>query len=319
MERAEYLIDASRKATHNEDYSSTNGISQAIYIQWLNEAQSKIWAKINEGHPNFSVNTSFIDLVQAQETYTLPVDAYLGARLITVEWLWTQGTPNRYKHLKRKSIHQRDSFISGVPSYYFRAGNTLYINPIPGTNQSQGIRLVYEYRPRRLDIRRGLVSSITGGMSPTSIVLNTSPSAFKDSDLPAEGVEGLKTADYICIIDKDGVAKASNIPIDSYDPSSGTLTIHAGYSLGDGESINAGNYVTLGQYSSTHSDLPQHSICRDYLVNYMNWRALRFDSSPDADRAEKELSDTLMSVASAFDELDADIDWISFIDSERIL
>jgi hypothetical protein len=120
--------------------------------------------------------------------------------------------------------------------------------------------------------RRGVIASKTS----TTITLSASSASLTRDD------QALGAAEYICISDRFGVVKDYNVIASSYVSGTGVITIPS-QTLSGG----AGDYVTVGRYTTTHSKLNEH--CERYIRVYASKRMLSKDSSVDIISEDEEL------------------------------
>lgn len=311
MRRVEKLIKQIRRVSDNEEFDNDPdnplGIIDDEVVEYINEAQRNLQARISLAHPKRFIKEDFIDLVAEQEEYSLPSDIFLGTRLIHVEALFTNQAGDYYtldqRHVKERLPSQVKATF---PNYYIRLGNKIYIQPRPTTNKTNGIRLTYQKTLPKLDIRRGIITSITNpsGSSLTEITLELSPTLGRDTDLPLIAERTIEDFDFITVVGSDGTIKMDDIPVDDYDSTTGVITITPGFEFGTGESAAAGDYIVGGRKATTHSELPD--TVQRYLIAYAAWKLLKRDSSVDSRDQERELVAMLDEIVDSFSEVDED-------------
>ena len=86
MKRIETLIDLSRKATENSDFTDSTGIQTEEFIQYFSDAIRRIESVINLHHPRAFLKEKTISVAQDEEELTMPADVFLGSRLVTVRF-----------------------------------------------------------------------------------------------------------------------------------------------------------------------------------------------------------------------------------------
>lgn len=169
MRRIERLITQIRRTTdnveHDDDPTNPLGLSDDEILQYVNDAQDNLQARISETHPKLFITESFIDLVALQEGYALPSDLFLGGRIVHVSALFSNQAGDYYT-LKHRTLKQRLPDVkTNRPSFYMRRGSTLLINPKPSVARTNGIRLIYQHRLNNLDLRRGKLADVNVGLS----------------------------------------------------------------------------------------------------------------------------------------------------------
>jgi hypothetical protein len=301
MRRIDYLITEARRIGKNEaNTNATLAITDDEVIQYMNDAQDELQGLISS-IKNIDVifNTeNIISLVAGQQAYTIPDRVLLNKQIDQVEFSAT-GNLGDYVVLDKVSTFNQDTNSSNYPVGYYRRGGQIFLTPIPSTSAGT-LRVMYERTCDDLDKRRGTVQSVSGLTSTTFTSLTVASDADESSN------PNLSTIDYVCIVDKDGVRKAYNIPVGNYDTGTNVLTPAAGFVFAlAGDTIVAGDFITFGKWRTTHSQLPDS--CEMYLIHYAAEMMLHKDSSNDTAMQSEKLAalrkQILKSIASQTGEL----------------
>lgn len=306
MRKLELLILASRRATENQEFTDSAGIQDDEFIQYFNDGQEEIHAKLNALFPHILMKQKEIQCVAGQEAYSIPDDVFLGTRIDFIEYTQS-GNAIDYYGLKKGSLKERLNGVQTDPSFYIRNGSQILLQPKPQSSGSK-IRVSYQKAIPRLDIKRATVETVTLGAGNTITTLILDDALLFDRDALLE--EG-----YITITDKDGVIKMAAIPVDDIS-STGVVTVSAGFTYQDGETIVAGDSVLRGKKSSQFSELPE--LCEKYLLEYCNARILIRDSSSDSAPVAQVLSRVEATLQTAFAEPDNDPDYIPVLDGQYL-
>lgn len=298
------LITAERERTNHQDYTwdaSTNkisaGISQAICLEFNNDAQDHLQAAILNKNPHLFVAEQTISLVAAQEIYA--VSAQRVRRIRAVRYSFT-GNSQDYEPLRPHTFQERQDW-QGYPSFYIPYSETqILLNPIPATSQGT-IKVAYHFELDDLDIRRGKVNG-----TPAGTIALTSTTAENDYFL------GL--ADYVCISDKDGNVMARNCVVSSYVSPTITLAANISNYLVTGYTAAnlANGYVTIGKNSTTHSKLADR--CERYVKVYTQKRLLAKASSTDIAEEDEELLKMEQEILEDYAQPDSDVHEIPILD-----
>lgn len=314
VERADRMVDIIRRRTHSTSFtdsatgSSQRGVQTETIIEFLNEAQDTCHSIVYGLAPHVFIKVGTIDTVADQEAYNLPADSFLGGGVANVEYKFGSGSGD-YKKLTQKSIHKRDTNVTGTPSTYIHVNGQIFLNPIPSTATTNGIRLTYEFQLPRLDVRRGKVSAVDDGSAPTSITVT-------DKSFMDIAFGGSNDPEYITVVDGDGVQQMKSIPVTSYDSSTGILTLGS-FTPSSGEVVAVNDYVVIGGNASTHSSLP--SVCQHYLAEYARYCVLDLKGNPQAIMALDKVSKLEEKVVDIFSDFNTDIYPIDEIDPDRSL
>lgn len=309
FKRVEFLIKRSRRISDNEEFdndpSNPLGIVDDEVVGHIGDAQDNLKARISEVHPKLFETEEKINLVANQEVYPLPTDLYLGGRIVHVEALFSNREGDYYT-LGHKGIKSRlPNIPAQFPHFYIRSGGNLIIQPRPLTNVTDGIRVTFQRKIPDLDIRRGKITASTiVADNVQDITLDIAPLLARDANLPQIAERTLDDFDFLTVVGSDGTVKMRDIPYDSYDSTTGIVTITPGFDRQTGETITAGDYLLGGAYSTTHSHLPE--TCERYLIAYAAWKMQKRDSMIDSRDQERELIAMLNEIVDAFREIDND-------------
>jgi len=308
MRRNELLIKVLRESVefpHND--GDTDSVSDLEFVQYLNDGQDQIYGEIVDAHSNFYLTTALIDLVANQQQYTLPTDVYMGSKIKKVEYKYGSGAQEYYILRPGTEFDLRTHFTTTVPYLYVRGKDYLKISPLPDSNQTSALRVTYTKKPRRLDIRRGIISSASKtGSTLNSLTISLTPSLNKDSGTVSAARDLLNVSDYICVVNSDGTSVLDAVPIDSYDSSTGIITVKSGFTTTVAQGTFAGNYIVTGKYSTTHSELPDN--CERYLLLYTTLKLLRRGGNQfETQEARNELGLVTQNILDSFANPDDDV------------
>lgn len=294
-------ITTARSQSDNSDYSETTGIPQNDVVEFIADGQDYLQAVISGAFPNVKIFEGEEDLtiVSGQATYALPDNVYLKNRLYYVGYS-DSGLEKDLCALRKGNISER-FFETGHPSIYIPRNKEIIVSPVASSGL---VRVNYERKLDRLDIRRGTIESrVLSGTTLTEVVLAS------DVNLDSSTIEDYS---YFCVNDKDGNVTLYNVPISSYNSSSRTLTIDS-FDIGT-SSIAVGDFITLGKYSTTHSKLDD--ACERFLVAWTKWQMLKRDSSVDVQEMNGELQALEAQIIEQYGSLSEDAEYISTGDDE---
>lgn len=272
------LIDAVRRQTNTVGTSSTSGIADDEFVGYFNDAQERLQSRISSKYSNIFTKEYEFAPVADQEEYDFPDDAYAVNRVWNLEFSST-GLARDYYNLKKRSFKARTGVTGNYPFEYLLKGNKILVGPIP-TSATGMFRLTYEGAVKKLDIARGVIDTFaTSGGYYTTITLDSA----EDTD-----DEALAAADYVSFVTTLGTGTTQRGPaVSSYNSTTKVITL-ASNTFATTDTLVAGMRVVLGDYSTTHTELPD--ICQRYLKSYVSWKILRRDSNvSDASPQEREL------------------------------
>lgn len=271
MRLVDSLIDRIRQQSDNIQSSSTSGVDDDEIVQFVNEALDEVMPVILEHDGNTLQVETEISLVANTEAYNLPANCY-GERYVEYAEYSNTGLAQDYIPIDVDGLSMRDTSDSTYPCRIMVRNGQILVNPIPSVAGGK-IRLQYQSRPRGVDIRRGTVGTVnSSGGYYTTIVL--------DNDSLLDSTE-LGLSSYLCFVDSLGVPTYSNFSVASYNSGTRTITaVSSAEATADG-TIAVGNYVVLGQYTSTHLEDHLGRLGEQYVIAYAAMELLRMDSNSE--------------------------------------
>ena len=307
------LITDCRSDTQNGDdipTSSTSvGIPDRDFLRYLNFAQQRLEGKINKKYPFAFMTHSIISVIAGQAKYTIPDNVSLNTKVIVVEFSRT-GLEKDYRRLTPGNRYARTYQAAATPVSYHRSDGAIELEPPPSSSGGT-IRVFFIRALDKMELRRGVVDSVTINGSNQVTALSLDPASDDETELVKISTQ------YVCINDKYGNVKAYNIPVSGYNTANGNFTLVGTPQLAVGESIANGDYVTVGRYTTTHSKL--RFECERYLVEYCNRRVKKRDSSQDVPDIDVELKDIEKDIVENYQVPDLDVKPIPIIDRDIML
>jgi hypothetical protein len=295
-------ITAIRRDTRNLDtYSASNqtGISDEDFLRYYNFAQERIYSLIvNTKAKVFLTEEEFT--IDGSESYSLTGNVYLKSSISDVKFSHS-GEDKDYREIRERDMSYRDFNESSYAKFYSRKNNEIFLSPRV-TNTSAKLLVTHRRMIDRVDTRRGQVTARTlSATQLTALTLNTS----------SDDATALGSAQILCVCNKYGVPQMINIPITSYDSGTGVVTLDA-YTFAAGETVAVGDYVTIGEFTRTHTELPR-SVER-YLELYTAEKIFGRDSNNDIADIREERIEVEKEIIQSYamnavdDEIDIQID-----------
>lgn len=293
MRRVELLIDTARKLSQNTRYDETSGVPQDIFVQFLNNAQDSLIMEVENLKTKYFKKQTVVDVVANQEVYSYPDDCYM-QHLDTIQW--TDSPSGTYwTTLYKTTTKEKITIQPGYPFAYVPYEDGFHLNP-PITQGK--LYITYVRTPKRLQKRAGLidVATIVAG-NLTALEVDPTEASFDPTEINSQN--------YLCVVDKFGTVKASNILYDSVS-AMGVFTLSP-FNLG-GVSIAPDDYILVGK---NVTNLPEWvDICEGYLLKHMVYEAKYGDSSSWTSAALTDMNNYFTKLSGSFATIRDDIDSI---------
>lgn len=308
------ILNSIRERSSNQDFdvgTSTSviedvveGIGNQQLLEFVTEGQSHLQSAIVNTHPTEFVTHQDVRVVSGQEEYLIPDNVFVNNRLVSIQYSTTSEERDYYP-LVQRPLRDRFTDTSTHAEWYIRRSGKILLNPVP-LSTTASIRIEYYRELDRLQLRAGQVSAVTESAGQiTALSIGTS------SDLP-NLINNIGDK-YLCICDKDGNVKEYNIPYTSYDSGTGAFTLPAHTRTGL-TTITTSDYITVGRYTTTHSDLP--FSCERFLVAYGSMMALKTDGSADWTDEVQVIQTMKQDIVDSFGDVDEDIKLFPILDGE---
>jgi hypothetical protein len=310
--RVDRLITHIRSITENETANSTTDITDNEIIEYLNEAQHRIQARIVSQHPRVFIEETTIAAVADQEEYNLPSDVFLNNKILSVEYTTDSASSSpTYYTLKPAYQRDRNSHISGVPTKYIRrdkltnATGSFLASPAPSGTNGQ-FRITYIRRIDELDKRRGIVSAVTLTSSAISAL------TLDISGEPPIDSTDLADHDFLTVVNDEGTIQMRNVKFSTINTGTGVVTVDGSFTFDSGETIAVGDYIVGGKDTSSHSSLPRN--VERYLIEFAAWKIFKRDSSTDSAEQTQELLALEADIIESYQEIEEDVSTIAILE-----
>lgn len=297
MRYLEQLIDRSRELSQNTRYDANSGVSQKMFVQFLQNAQDFITREIITQKSKYLLKKSIVAVVNGQEEYDYPSDIVLQG-IDTLEWSTDQIS---WTFMEKNIPKDRFTTTTGYPFGYICTREKVVLTP-PVTGGY--LRFTYNGKPKRLESRSAKVLSVVG----TPITSINTDSAYTAQDLTY-----VSEFDSITVISKAGVIKVANMPITS--TGTNVITIPS-YTLGSGEAIAAGDFILAGGLSA---NIPQFDdLIESFLILHTTYQAKYGDSSQWSKAVAEDVASHFKQLSACFGTLSEDFNHIPILNSDYL-
>lgn len=271
--------------------SLVEGVRRKIIVRYLSEADQDLQTALLTDAPNLTLfdKRSEISLVAEQQAYDVPGDCFADGEIRNLEYS-SSGETKDYQPLDPLIYVELDSYPSTDPDRWALMGSQILLSPPPKTAGGK-IRVTYPRQLDELKLRAGQIQT----NNSTTITLKAN--GDNTNSAPSPDHEALLDAEFVCVVDRNGVVKHYSLPVSSYSDITGIIT-----GTFTGLTFTANDYVVVGEYARTHSPLP--AMCKRYRLGYAAMRLQMKKSDADlADTARllanirKEIVDKLRSRA----------------------
>lgn len=300
MLRIEHLIKHVRRQTDNETIGTDQGMSDEEIIRYLNDAQDDIYGDIVNTFRGKFYAQEVIAVSANTPTYDTPSKAFMDDQIAMLEWSLT-GLDRDYRALKRVTMRERCS-VEGWPSRYAVSNKKIYLWPVPVSPQGN-IRVTYNKKVPTLDKRRAQVNVAT---IAAGVLTGLTLKGVGGAAISATEVTAFSNNDYLCVVSSSGAILCEAVEYTAVS-ALGVVTLATNHTLLTGETVPTGAYVVLGDYATTHSEMPDD--IENYLMAYAAWAIYKRDSNSDLVPQQQTMVAMKQSILENYAEMNLDIDW----------
>ena len=270
MRRLELLIDVARAQSQSVRYDADSGVQQNIFVQYFRNAQDSLLKEVMNGKTKFWLKEKIYTVVHGQELYAYPDDIYM-TNIDSIEWSTNNLT---YFDLQKAITKERLTARVGYAYGYIPRHDGFILTP----PLDQGfLRCTYLGKPDEIAKRSGKITAVTFvGSALTALTVDIAGTEYDLNEILGQN--------YLCVVDRDGNKKATNI---SYDSCSAGVFSGLSYTLLTGESIAVGDYITIGKNTCNAFEWP--NICESYFLKHAIYEAKYGDSSTWSKEVEKDM------------------------------
>lgn len=309
------LISDIRHDTRNEDIESHPDSEILRHLQY---AQDKLFSLITLSHNWVFEQEMDITIEGDVAKYAINDNLSYGTRITNVFYSH-DGDERHFVRLKPSSFRPNRVFYRGHPVEYIRQHGAIILQPVPETTRGT-LKVIYERSLDRLSLRIAKISE----MPTTADITITQNDQTEFTSEKEAATEALFTPlKYFCINNFDGAVMLYNGKISSYEASTNKFVadpLNLNQQLATGYTLNDcadDGYLTLGKYSTTHSDLPNE--CIPYLVEWVTRKLHASDSSDQFLESDRILKEMERAIVASFKLPDKDVKPFPIADRELLI
>lgn len=191
--RAEEMIANARQLSYQENYSYTEGWDDNTVIECMNLGLDRLYDALTQVDSPANIEEYVTSTIAGQQEYDIPLDVKLAVSIMDIRYLYG---PEKWQFitLRQGMIQDRFGYPTNIPDTYAIRNGKLILSPVPNITRPNSLIVNYQKRMRKLDVRRGKVSSILSASGGIVNISNTNPCQIT-TDLP----HGRTTGDKIGI------------------------------------------------------------------------------------------------------------------------
>lgn len=274
------------------------GFRSIHYLRYANYAQADLQAQIVTKWQSLFTRTATFSVAAGQKVVDLKSDTSINILMNThvkrLRFYDTGDVRDAYRLEPLTSLQETDN--QGAPQYYWRSDSTLVLMPVP--EKAGSLEVLYTRALPRLALRFASLPSVSAG---PQTVITLDPATIDAINYPTP-----YDSDYLCIHTASGTLIMQNVQFTAINTTTGAVTLAA--STVFPTVTNA--YVTLGRFTTTHSELPEQA--ERYLTLAIARHLLAKQPGTDYARIDKEFNTAATNLLALYAPADQDTPTIGF-------
>ena len=172
--RIDEMAANARQLAYQENYSYTEGWDDNVVAEIFNLGLNRMYDKICQVDNVANIEEYVQDVYAGVQEYDIPQAVKMGLQIMNVRFLY--GTQSwMFVTLAQGMIQDRYSYPTNIPTTFCIRNGKMLLSPTPNITRTASLIVNYQKRMRKLDFRRGKVTSITSTHGTVIGISNTNP------------------------------------------------------------------------------------------------------------------------------------------------
>lgn len=172
--RVEEMIADARSLSFTEQYSYTEGWDDNTVVECMNLGLDRLYDALTQIDSPANIQEYVATTYAGQQLYDIPIDVKLAININDVRYLYGPEVW-QFITLRQGMIQDRFGYPTNIPDTYAIRDGQLILSPTPNVTRQNSLIVNYQKRMRKLDIRRGKVSSLSTANGQIASYTQTNP------------------------------------------------------------------------------------------------------------------------------------------------
>jgi hypothetical protein len=172
--RIDEMAYNARQLAFQENYSYTEGWDDNTVGEIFNLGLNRLYDKICQIDNVANIEEFTTNVYARVQEYDIPMDVKMAVQIINVRYLYGPETW-QFVTLAQGMIQDRYSYPTNIPTTYCIRNGKMLLSPTPNISRPNSLIVNYQKRMRKLDYRRGKVTSITSPYGSITGISNANP------------------------------------------------------------------------------------------------------------------------------------------------
>ena len=191
--RLEEMIANARQLAYQETYSYTEGWDDNTVSEIFNLGLNELYDALCQVDNVANIEQVSLNVIAQQQAYDIPQNVKLAISIMDVRFLYGP-EPWQFVTLAQGMIQDRFAYPTNIPDTYCIRNGQMLLSPVPNITRDNSLVINYQKRMRKLDVRRGKVSSLLTAMGTITDISATDP-----VEITTAAAHGLSTGNKVGI------------------------------------------------------------------------------------------------------------------------
>jgi hypothetical protein len=172
--RIDEMAAEARQLAYQENYSYTEGWNDNTVGGIFNLGLNQLYDRICQIDNVANIEEYRQDVMAGVQEYPIPQNVKMGIQIMNVRYLYGPETW-QFVTLEQGMIQDRYSYPTNIPTTYCIRNKKILLSPTPNISMQNNLIVNYQKRMRKLDYRRGKVSSVISPYGSITNISNSNP------------------------------------------------------------------------------------------------------------------------------------------------
>lgn len=163
-----------RELSYQENYSYTEGWNDNTVAEVFNLGLNQLYDAITQVDSPANIEEYTQDIFAGIQEYPVPQNVKMALQIMNVRYLYGPQSW-QFVTLEEGMIQDRFSYPTNIPTTWCLRNGKLILSPTPNITREKALIVNYQKRMRKIDFRRGKVSSLLSSMGTITNISNASP------------------------------------------------------------------------------------------------------------------------------------------------
>lgn len=163
-----------RQLSYQENYSYTEGWDDNTVAEIFNLGLNQLYDAVTQIDSPANIEEYTQDVFAGVQEYAIPQNVKMALQIMNVRYLYGPETW-QFVTLEEGQIQDRFSYPTNIPTTWCLRNGKILLSPTPNITRERSLIVNYQKRMRKLDYRRGKVSSILSPFGNITNISNSNP------------------------------------------------------------------------------------------------------------------------------------------------